>query len=345
MKLLLLAGLFAACASVAFGDQITMKNGDKITGTIVKKDGDALTIKTDQFGTVTTSWAKVDSIVSTTPETVVAQGKTVQGTINTTDGQVAIVSQGQTTTVPPADITAIRNADEEKAYERLQNPRWDQLWSGNASFGLAGSTGNAITQTITAAVTAARTTNTDKTSIYFNDIKSSATVTGVNSETAQSVRGGWAYTHDVSARFFFGASNDWESDRFQALSLRWVVGATGGYHLIKGKRAALDLLLGGDYNHAAFYTQTQKFGEGTVGDTFTFKLNGTTSITQDVHYFDDFAATKNYRMNFDLGATTKISRWLTWNLAFSDRYLNEPVPGLKKNDIIYTTGLGVIFAH
>ena len=45
--------------SRAFADQITMKDGDRITGAIVKKDGDSLTIKSKNFGTVTLKWADV----------------------------------------------------------------------------------------------------------------------------------------------------------------------------------------------------------------------------------------------------------------------------------------------
>ncbi len=39
-----------------------MKNGDRVTGSIVKKDGKNLTIKTEQFGVVTTSWDQVVSV-------------------------------------------------------------------------------------------------------------------------------------------------------------------------------------------------------------------------------------------------------------------------------------------
>ena len=38
-----------------WGDQIVLKNGDRVTGSIIKKDGKSLTIKTDHFGVVTTS--------------------------------------------------------------------------------------------------------------------------------------------------------------------------------------------------------------------------------------------------------------------------------------------------
>ena len=32
-------------------------------------------------------------------------------------------------------------------------------------------------------------------------------------------------------------------------------------------------------------------------------------------------------MNFDIGVSTKLSKWLNWNVALSDRYLNHPAPG------------------
>jgi hypothetical protein len=50
-------------------------------------------------------------------------------------------------------------------------------------------------------------------------------------------------------------------------------------------------------------------------------------------------------MNFDIGANTRLFRWLTWNLAVSDRFLSNPVPGRQKNDLLYTTGVGISFAH
>ena len=68
--------------------------------------------------------------------------------------------------------------DEQKAYERLLQPGWGELWAGTASLGFAGTSGNARTLTFTTGVNAARVTSTDKTSIYFNTIKASALVNG-----------------------------------------------------------------------------------------------------------------------------------------------------------------------
>ena len=62
--------------------------------------------------------------------------------------------------------------------------------------------------TFTTGINAARVTNTDKTSMYFNIIKASALVNGTSADTAQAVRAGVAYDHNVSSRLFVNVFND-----------------------------------------------------------------------------------------------------------------------------------------
>lgn len=336
-----------ACVSLLCADQITLKNGDRVTGSIVKKDGKNLTIKADQFGLVTVAWDQVDSVKADKPINVVLQnGKTVQGTLVTTDGKVDVISQDTRVSVPPAEITAIRDTAEQHAYERLQRPGWTELWAGSASLGFAGATGNARTLTFTTSVNAARLTNTDKTSIYFSAIKASALVSGKSAETAQAVRGGLAYDHNLSPRLFLNAFNDYEYDRFQNLDLRFVAGGGLGFHARNTERSRLDLLGGADYNHSRFSTPaTRNSAELFWGDDYALKLNSATSLVQGFRMFNDLTNTGQYRANFDLGASTKIAKWLNWNVAVSERYLHHPAAGRKTNDLLYTTGLGIVFAR
>ena len=109
--------------NTAWADQIVMKNGDRVSGSIIKQDGKTVTIKTEQFGVVTAAWDQVQGITADKPLTVVLQdGKTVQGTLATTGGTVEVVTEGTRLNVPPAQITAIRDAEEQRAFERLENP-------------------------------------------------------------------------------------------------------------------------------------------------------------------------------------------------------------------------------
>ncbi len=52
----------------------------------------------------------------------------------------------------------------------------------------------------------------------------------------------------------------------------------------------------------------------------------------------------SFRQNFDAGLSAKLTKWLTWNASISDRYLSNPVAA-KKNDLLYTTGLGFTFTR
>jgi hypothetical protein len=345
-RFVVLSSLVCVFLSPLLADQIAFKNGDRITGSVVKKDGKNLTIKTDQFGVVTTSWDLVESIRTDKPVNVVLQdGRKAQGTLAPTDGGVEVATPTERLSVKPAEIAVIRDADEQKAYERLESPGWGELWAGTVSVGFTGTSGNARTLTFTTAVNAARVVKTGRTSIYFNTIKASALVNGKNADTAQAIRGGIGYDRNVRPRLFATSFNDWEYDKFQNLDLRFVAGGGLGFHAAKRERSQLDLLGGVDYNHSSFSTPlTTNSAELFWGDEYSLKLGPAASLVQSYRMFNDLTNSGSYRVNFDVSASTKLSKWLNWNVSASDRYLNHPAPNRKTNDILYTTGLGITFA-
>jgi len=108
----------------------------------------------------------------------------------------------------------------------------------------------------------------------------------------------------------------------------------------------LDLLGGIDFNHSSFSTPLiRDSAEAYWGNDYNYKLSASTSLSQGFRMFNDLSNMGTYRMNFDVGASTKFTKWFTWNLSVSDRYLNHPAPGRKTNDLLYTTGLGFTFAQ
>lgn len=348
--------LFQKLASVALGvfslsigwaDQIVMKNGDRITGSVVKKDAKTVTIKTDNFGVVTLNWDYVTSIIVDKPINVVlGDGKAVQGTIVTAGDKVEVTSGGAKQSVPPADVAVLRDDAEQKNYVRMLKPGFTDLWVISANIGLAGTTGNAKTASFTVPANLTRISNTSKTTAYFNYIRASADVAGISTTTAQAVRGGWAYNRNLKPRLFATVFNDYEYDKFQSLDLRSVIGGGLGYIVFKSDRGRLDLVGGGDYNHEKFdparpqLAFTRNSAEIYWGDDFTFKMNSRASFNQSYRMFNNLSNGGEYRQNFDAGLGVKLAKSLTWNVSFSDRYLSNPAPGRLKNDVLYTTGLG-----
>ena len=124
-------------------------------------------------------------------------------------------------------ITALRNDDEQKIYERFRHPGLLDLWVINGSLSIAGARGNAETSTLMLPIKFTRASNTSRATAYFNTIRARATVAGVNAQTAKAVRGGWAYNRTLTKRIFLNGFNDYEYDKFQSLDLRTVLGVSG----------------------------------------------------------------------------------------------------------------------
>ena len=89
MRRLLLTGIFLAGAAQA--DQITLKNGDRLTGSVLKSDAKTLTMKSEFAGTVAIDWAAVDTITSAAPlYLILKSGQVLLGPVETANGAIIV---------------------------------------------------------------------------------------------------------------------------------------------------------------------------------------------------------------------------------------------------------------
>lgn len=337
-------------STLVTGDELRLRNGDRLSGTLVRKEEKSLVWKTGTVGEITAPWDQVDALTTDEAVTVtLAGGEQIETLLRVGGGRAILAAVGREVAVE--EVATIRNAAEQKAYERLRRPRLTDLWAGTATLGLAGTQGNAQTRTFTGTVNASRRTNGDRTAVYLNIVKASALLEGVDTDTAEAVRGGWSYSRTFAGRVSTDFFNDYEYDRFQNLDLRFVAGGGFGYSPWRSERGRLDLSGGGAFNREKFgppapaESFTRRSAEAYWGDDYNFRLTEATSLTQKLRVFHNLSRTGEYRLNFDLAANTRLLQWLSWNLGFSNRYLSNPVPGSKKNDLLYTTGIGISFAR
>lgn len=328
-------------------DQVTLTNGDTITGAILKKDGDKLTIKSEFLGEVTMPWSAVTAIKSNEAVVVaLSNGQVLNGPVRTEGKDIRVTTPSGVATSPLADVTAVRGDVEQKKYERLISPGWLDLWAGYFDLALALARGNARTSTFTTSFNAVRATRSDKTTLYYNQIYSTATLGGKSAATAEAIRGGVSYDHNITPRVFLNVLNYYEYDKFQNLDLRAAVGGGLGFHAIKGERTLLDLLGGADYTREGFTNNiTRNSAEAFWGDDWAYKLSGKTSLNQSYRMFNNLTRTGEYRINFDLGSATTLKKWLSLQVTASDRFLSNPVLGRQRNDVLLTTGLRVSFSR
>jgi putative salt-induced outer membrane protein YdiY len=340
-----------AFLTVAWADQIVLKDGDRITGAIVKKDGQTVTMQSKNFGLVKLKWEDIETIRTDQPLNVVLpDDRTVKANIQTQDDRIQVAGADAPQTVAPSDIVALRNDAEQRAYERLQRPGISDLWTITGSLNIAGAEGNAETSTFTTPVNFVRASKTSRTTAYFFSVRSTATVNGVSAKTAQAVRGGWSFSRNLTPKILANLFNDYDYDQFQALDLRVVLGGGLGYQIWTAETGRFVFVAGAAWNREKFGPAdaaafTRHSAEAYWGDDLNYKLNSRTTLVQAFRMFNNLSNVGPYRINFDIGARTQLTKWLTWNIALSDRYLSNPIAGRKKNDLLYTTGLGFSLAR
>jgi putative salt-induced outer membrane protein len=357
----LMSGFLCLCAVTAEADQLTLKNGDRLTGTIVKSDAKILLLKTDFAGDINLQWDAVTSIVSSQSlHLALKDGQTIVGTVTTTDGKFEVATKETGPVAATKDaVVSVRNDAEQKAYDdqidRLRHPHLTDFWSGLLDTGLSLTRGNSESVTYSLSGKAARVTDRDKISVYTTAVYANSTVNGLNSTTAHAIRGGVRGDLNVSEHLFVFGFTDFEYDQFQDLDLRNVVGGGLGYHVINTKATTFDLFAGGDYDQDYFgaiaatatapakAAVTRKNGEVDLGETFNAKINNRTTLTEQFSLFPNVSDTGSYRFQFDATGATKLKNWLSWQVTYSDRYLSDPLPGFKKNDLILSTGVRLTF--
>jgi putative salt-induced outer membrane protein len=355
--------LFTLISGAVFADQITLKNGDKITGKVVKSDGKTLVLHTEAAGDLTIKFDAIQQI--TTDEELhvgLKNGKTAVGPVTASDGKLEVATKSAgTVEASTADVSVIRNDAEQSAYDKSLHPGLMQGWNGGVNIGFSVARGNSELENLSLAFIAAHPTLNDKISLYANTLDTTNNLT-TPSTVADLIQAGIRYERNINPRAFVFVGADFQSNALQELDLRGVYGGGFGYHAIKSDTTTLDVLGGINYTHETYsngplltpltvpptyqsYGVTNKFVAATLGEELTHKAGASTVITESFYFYPDLQDSSDYRGTFSLGSVTKMSKWLGWQNQFSEIYVSNPPEGAKKNDLVFTTGLNITFAH
>jgi putative salt-induced outer membrane protein YdiY len=373
-------GILISLAIPAFADQIVLKNGDHLTGSITKSDGKTLVLKTDYAGDLTIKFESIQSFSSTGDLHVTAGGKTAVGPVTTSGDHLEIATKTTgTVEAPISSVTVLRSPAEEAAYQKSLHPGWAEGWAGGFNLGFALTAGNSETKNLNIGFNGVRTGFHDKLTLYETSIYSTTSKLALQpiptQTTANSNAGGIRYDHDFAPRVFGFVSGDFFNNALQNLDLRYILGGGIGFHAIKTPNTTLDLLAGINYTHESFsdlvepnplppppanitYNKSDSTSALTVGDNFTHKMGKSTTLTQSFLLYPSFSQTNIAFPNatpdnvhvlrgiFNLGTVTKLNNWLGWQLSFTDVFDNHPLastPPIERNDITLSTGLNFSF--
>jgi putative salt-induced outer membrane protein YdiY/small nuclear ribonucleoprotein (snRNP)-like protein len=354
---------FLGLSSAVFADQVTLKNGDRLTGTVVKSDGKTLVLHTDAGGDLTIQFAAIQEMKTEKELHVTLKGgKTVVGPVTTTDGKLEIATKtGGTVEAPKDEVTLIRNDAEQETYDKSLHPGLRHGWTVGANVGFSVARGNSETENLALAFNAVHASLNDKITLYASSIDTTNNL-ATPSTVANLETGGFRYDRNVGPRMFAFVAADFQSNALQYLDLRSVYTGGFGAHVIKSDNTMLNFLAGVNYTHETYsngavntpvtvpptyvsYGVTNRFVALTLGEELTQQLGKSTEVTENFYFYPNLQQTGDYRTTFNIGSVTKLNKWLGWQNQFGDIYVSNPPIGAKDNDLIFTTGLNIAFVH
>jgi putative salt-induced outer membrane protein YdiY len=360
-KILLTLIAFIPFAAATRADVVTLKNGDRVTGTFVTVKDGKLELKSDILGDLQIPVDKIASFSAEKPAAVVMKGQEpVEGTLALApngDWQVTAAGKAETT-IAAANVTLIMPAETYDALENHTAKPW-QDWKGNLSLGYAVQNGNQNTSSFSTNITAFR--ERPAAPIFKSHFRTDFTLTTLLSYAAQTTtntEGGTTTTtvdaHTLSSTlresYLFSPSNSvfviGQLDHISPESLYLRQTAGGGYSriLINNARWNFSVQGGITYIHEKFFTGAfDESAAALAGETLAVQFTKRVKMTHNFTFFPSFSSTAGYRFNTATNLAAAIGKGFSLNTGFTDFYLSNPPPAGLHNNPAFITGLGYAF--
>jgi hypothetical protein len=311
-------------------DVVTLANGDRITGEIVRLERGRLEFKTDDAGTLYLEWDKLSSLVSTRLVEVL-----------TTDGRRFLGSLG-----PAAvrSITVVTSAvslqmSEVTLITPIGTSFWRQL-DGSIDAGFSYTKSSGVAQL-----------NVNSDTVY-RKVASRARLTASLTQTKKDDDSGrddrafveMSYLRYPWQRWFILTAGRFETNESLGLTLRSQIGASAGPRLVNSNRAQLVLGAGLAVNNeqGVDVEPTQN-----VEALFTFQTafytydRPKTNVDISFQYYPSLSNTGRQRVQLDAGAKREFLKDLFVALNFYNTYDNRPPnPAADTNDVGIVLSIG-----
>jgi putative salt-induced outer membrane protein YdiY len=343
--------ILALAAGAARADVVTLKNGDRVTGTLVSVKGGTLDLKSDVLGELMIPLAKVATFSAEKPVAVAVKGQNaVHGQLELTSaGEWQVTENGKSQTIAAASAELVMPADAYQALMEHNAPIWKD-WKGSASLGYSVQHGDQNTSSFATTIGAVRErpatpifdrhwrTNFTLTALLSHDSQAGVSVTSNTLSTG--VRQDYVFT---ASNFVFGLA---EIDHVgaQGLYLRQTYGGGAGHDFIKTSRATFSLLGGITFVHEKFFTGVyDQNAAAFLGERFGYQLTKAVRLDHSFNLYPNLSAVGEYRFDTTTTLAAKLSNRFSLNTGVVVLYLSNPAMGSQKNNIAFTTGLGYTF--
>lgn len=245
-KLWLLLAAFCAISISVQADEVLLKNGDKITGTIINKSGSTLEMKTPYADKIVVKWAAIDTLSSDKPISVTLKDKQeLTGLAGTSENNALTVKSNGVYDSQPIPLTEVAEINK-------------KFFSGSTNFGGGLASGNTERQNYHADANVLVRGRDDKVTLggqynYGDNTENPNTNQARNILNARNWQLYGTYAHYFTPKWYGYANGLFTNDRLQDIRLRSAFGVGAGYQFFESEDLNLSLEAGPAYQNLDFY--------------------------------------------------------------------------------------------
>ena len=320
-------------------DEVVMKNGDRIQGTVVSLSQGKLVFKTSYAGKINISWNQVAKLTTDEPMEVSLEGdKTVTSKLTTSESGDLVLKPEEGASPPPLKLTQVKTMD---------RPKPPETWhlDGNVNAGASMETGN---------------TNTEKYSLIGNlKIYKMPHVLKFYAEfhkewakkklSKDNWLGSGTYERFLTKKWFVWGGVVAQSDIFKSLDLRVNANVGPGYQIWHSNQKNLSVKLGPGYTFEKYTKKMKNFGNVDNREYLSaywvldFDMWFFQKLFQVFHHDDllyDLENAGNWIVRTRTGIRVPLVSHLFTAFQFNYDWDNQPADGKDKYDQAWTFTIG-----
>ena len=333
-------------ATAASADQIDLANGDRLTGTVLRKEGDHLVLQSPYAGEIKINWSQVVRVQTDEPMSLVLANQSLAetrsiGAPTPKPPAPAGDEQAQTSTgekAVPAATPPI--APEQVTYINV-GPGIDVLgvrWKGRINVGGSGNRGNSDTDHLHVAGEAIARRQQSRYTINGKLDRSKDR----NVVTNQSSRLSGKYDRFIGPTWYGYALATAEEDRFRDIDLRTTLGAGVGHQLIENERTNLSLEGGLNHVRTDFsLAPDESYPALRWALKFDHRLLATDlQVFHSHEILTDLQRTERTFVHSQTGLRMPLLQRLVATAQLNVDFDNAPAPGKTKTDRTYMFTVG-----
>jgi hypothetical protein len=318
----------AAAAALAWSTQaadviIHLRNGDRLTGSIVSETPAEITIKTGSLGKITIPAAEIE-------RREIVGDQAAPGT--NVVAKVAAPSVATSTNTPPT-VAA-------KAPAPPVKPQEPKRWNSELQLGLnlRYTTRDQQESLVVAKTTYARN--------RFREILDYNFTWGRTEEvqTANRMTGASKTEYDIDPKWYAFNVGAGGYDQIREINREYEIDPGIGYNLVKKPKLILKGEVGFGF-HDQFFDDghTLTTYSGRLAGIFTWRIYDKLIAEGRMEYFPNVKAIDEYRLRFESTLRYPLFKGVSLNLIVIDLYDTEAQPGVENNDLQVRTAVGVKF--